>query len=91
MFLNIWSLDCLITLLFFLLLFSLFFASCVYFFLSFPLSSFPLLSFSLCLKRQGILKVGKIVIFFILDVYSNTVVIPKLPPITLFVGKLHLK
>ena len=29
--------------------------------------------------------------FFILSVYSNAVVIPKLPPITLFVGKLHLK
>ena len=54
---------------------------------SFPLSFFPLFSFSLCLKRQGILKVGNIMIFS----FWIAVVIPKLPPITLFVGKLHLK
>lgn len=87
MFLNIWSLDCLITLRFFLLLFSLFLR---HVFLFFSLSFFPLFSSSLSLKRQGILKVGNM-IFFILDVYSNVVVIPKLPPVKLFVGKLHLK
>lgn len=83
-----WSLDCLIALLFFS--FPFYFFVCCLFLPLFPSLSPSISSLFLSrLKRQGILKAGNIMICSFWMSIRMWCVIPKLPPVKLFVGKLH--